>query len=56
VRLFLTDTFSKKADNLADSIGIDFMHRNFARKHMTLKTTSARAIGIETEPGPFAIS
>lgn len=43
----LTNAFSKKAENLAYSIALDFMHHNFCRKHMTLKTTPARAIGIE---------
>ena len=43
----LTNAFSKKAQNLAYSIALDFMHHNFCRKHMTLKTTPARAIGIE---------
>jgi len=42
----LTNAFSKKAENLAYSIALDFMHHNFCRKHMTLKTTPARAIGI----------
>jgi IS1 family transposase len=43
----LTNAFSKKADNLAYSIALDFMHHNFVRVHQTLKTTPARAIGIE---------
>jgi IS1 family transposase len=43
----LTNAFSKKAQNLAYSIALDFMHHNFCRKHMTLKTTPARALGIE---------
>ena len=43
----LTNAFSKKAQNLAYSIALDFMHHNFCRRHMTLKTTPARAIGIE---------
>jgi IS1 family transposase len=42
----LTNAFSKKAENLAYSIALDFMHHNFVRKHLTLKTTPARAIGI----------
>lgn len=44
----LTNAFSKKAENLAYSIALDFMHHNFCRKHMTLKTTPARAAGLET--------
>jgi hypothetical protein len=43
----LTNAYSKKAENLAYSIALDFMHHNFVRKHMTIKTTPARAIGIE---------
>ena len=43
----LTNGFSKKAENLAYSIALDFMHHNFVRKHMTLKTTPARYIGLE---------
>jgi IS1 family transposase len=42
----LTNAFSKKAENLAYSIALDFMHHNFVRKHMTIKTTPARAAGI----------
>jgi IS1 family transposase len=42
----LTNAFSKKAENLAYSIALDFMHHNFCRKHMTIKTTPARAAGI----------
>jgi IS1 family transposase len=43
----LTNGFSKKVENLAYSIALDFMHRNFCRRHQTLKTTPARAAGIE---------
>ncbi len=43
----LTNAVSKKAQNLAYSIALDFMHHNFCRKHMTLKTTPARAAGLE---------
>jgi IS1 family transposase len=43
----LTNAYSKKAENLAYSIALDFMHHSFVRKHMTTKTTPARAIGIE---------
>jgi IS1 family transposase len=43
----LTNAFSKKADNLAYSIALDFMHHNFCRVHQTIKTTPARAIGLE---------
>ena len=43
----LTNACSKKAENLAYSVAIDFMHHNFCRRHQTLKTTPARALGIE---------
>jgi IS1 family transposase len=43
----LTNAFSKKAENLGHSIALDFMHHNFVRVHQTLKTTPARAIGLE---------
>lgn len=43
----LTNAFSRKAENLAYSIALDFMHHNFCRRHQTLKTTPARAAGIE---------
>jgi IS1 family transposase len=43
----LTNAFSKKAQNMAYSIALDFMHHNFCRVHQTLKTTPARAIGLE---------
>ena len=52
----LTNAFSKKAENLAYSIALDFMHHNFVRKHMTLKTTPARAAWNRTGPGRFGIS
>ena len=42
----LTNAFSKKAENLAYSIALGFMHHNFVRKHMTINTTPARAAGI----------
>ena len=43
----LTNALSKKAENLAYSIALDFMHHNFCRKHATTKNTPARAIGLE---------
>lgn len=43
----LTNAFSKKSENLAHSIALDFMHHNFCRIHQTLKTTPARYIGLE---------
>lgn len=43
----LTNAFSKKAEMLAYSVAITFMYHNFCRKHMTLKTTPAIALGID---------
>jgi hypothetical protein len=42
----LTNAFSKKADNMAWQIAINFMHHNFIRKHMTLRMPPAMKIGI----------
>lgn len=42
----LTNGFSKKIENHRHSIALHFMHYNFCRKHMTLKTTPAIAAGV----------
>lgn len=42
----LTNAFSKKAENLARALALHFMHYNFCRKHMTIRTTPAIAAGI----------
>jgi IS1 family transposase len=42
----LTNAFSKKAHNHHRSLAIHFMHYNFCRRHMTLKTTPAIAHGL----------
>jgi IS1 family transposase len=42
----LTNAFSKKAHNLHRNLAIHFMHYNFCRRHMTLKTTPAIAHGL----------
>jgi hypothetical protein len=42
----LTNAFSKKAEMLAYSIAINFMHHNFVRIHQTLKSTPAMKAGI----------
>jgi len=42
----LTNAFSKKAQNHYRSLAIHFMHYNFCRRHMTLKTTPAIAHGL----------
>src|SRR5205085_9711417 len=42
----LTNAFSKKLQNLEAAVALHFMHYNFARRHMTLKTTPAVAAGV----------
>ncbi|MEM6553169.1 MAG: IS1 family transposase [Planctomycetota bacterium] len=42
----LTNAFSKKLENHCHSIALHYLHYNFMRKHMTLKTTPAVAAGI----------
>jgi IS1 family transposase len=42
----LTNAFSKKALNLQRSLALYFMHYNFCRRHMTIKTTPAIAGGV----------
>jgi len=42
----LTNAFSKKLENHACAVALHFMYYNFARKHMTLKTSPAVAAGI----------
>lgn len=42
----LTNAFSKKVENLACAVALHFMYYNFARKHLTLKTTPAMAAGV----------
>jgi IS1 family transposase len=42
----LTNAFSKKAENLARSLALHYMHYNFCRKHMTIRTTPAIAAGL----------
>jgi IS1 family transposase len=46
----LTNGFSKRAENHAHAVALHFWNYNFARKHMTLKTTPAVAAGIATKP------
>lgn len=43
----LTNAFSKKLDSLKAAVAIHFWHYNFMRVHGTLKTTPAKAAGIE---------
>jgi hypothetical protein len=42
----LTNAFSKTALNLQRSLALYFMHYNFCRRHMTMKTTPAIAAGL----------
>lgn len=42
----LTNAFSKKAENHAHQLAINFMHYNFVRIHQTLRCTPAMAAGI----------
>jgi hypothetical protein len=42
----LTHGFSKKVENLAAAVALDFMHYNFARIHQTLRVTPAMEAGI----------
>ncbi len=42
----LTNAFSKKAENLARALALHYMHYNFCRTHMTIRTTPAMAAGL----------
>jgi hypothetical protein len=42
----LTNGFSKKVENLQRALALSFMHYNFCRKHMTIRTTPAIKAGI----------
>ena len=42
----LTNAFSKKLENLMCAVAMHFMHYNYVRPHMTLKTTPCVAAGI----------
>jgi IS1 family transposase len=42
----LTNAFSKKVENHAQSVALHFMYYNFARIHQTLRVTPAMAAGI----------
>jgi IS1 family transposase len=46
----LTNGFSKKCENLENAAALHFLHYNYARRHMTLKTTPAVAAGIAARP------
>lgn len=42
----LTNAFSKKLENHVAAVSLHFMHYNFCRPHLTLKTTPAVAAGV----------
>lgn len=42
----LTNAFSKKAENHAHSVALNFMYYNFVRIHATLRCTPAMAAGV----------
>ena len=46
----LTNAFSKKCENLENATALHFLHYNYVRRHMTLKTTPAVAAGIASRP------
>jgi hypothetical protein len=50
----LTNGFSKKAENHIYAAAIHFLHYNFCRVHMTLKTTPAVAAGLADHPWSMA--
>jgi IS1 family transposase len=45
----LTNAFSKKAENHAHSVALNFMYYNFVRIHTTLRCTPAMAAGVTTK-------
>ncbi len=42
----LTNAFSKKAENHAHSVALNFMYYNFVRIHLKLRVTPAMAAGV----------
>jgi len=42
----LTNTFSKKVQNLGYAVALHFMHYNFCRVHQTLRVTPTMEAGI----------
>lgn len=46
----LTNGHSKKIENHCHAVALHFMHYNFCRKHITLKTTPAVAAGVAEKP------
>ena len=56
----LTNAFSKKVENLAHAVSLHFMHYNFVRPHLSLRTkkdnrvTPAMAAAVSSEPWTLA--
>ena len=42
----LTNAFSKKVENHGHSVAVHYMYYNFARVHMTLRSTPAMKAGV----------
>jgi hypothetical protein len=43
----LTNGFSKKWENFEAAVALNFTYYNFCKRHITVKTTPAKAAGIE---------
>ncbi len=48
--LAVTNSFSKKVENLEAAIALHFMHYNFCRVHQSLKAAPAMAAGLAKYP------
>lgn len=46
----LTNAFSKRRENLEAAIDLHFGHYNFVRRHTTIRTTPAVAVGVASKP------
>jgi hypothetical protein len=46
----LTNSFSKKVENMKTAGSLHFAHYNFVRQHKTLRMTPAMAAGVEPSP------
>lgn len=44
----LTNAFSKKLENFEAAVALNFAYYNFCKHHITIKTTPARAAGVES--------
>lgn len=50
----LTNAFSKKRENLEAAVALHFGHYNFVRRHGTIRTTPAVAVGVADDPWTVA--